>query len=532
MLGFGGFSQPAATSQASGDIAIPFLNSKFLEKLGFAGFGQPASTQPASGFGQSAAKPATGFGGFGQNTISGFGVSNQTNTTTAPTGFGAFGKPATTGFGGFGQSAAAPSSTGTDKIYNILIFLGFGGFGQPATTTAPSGFGGFGQPATTASSTGFGGFGQPATTTAASGFGGFGQPATTAASTGFGGFGQSATATGSTGFGGFGQPTTTSTSTGFGGFGQPGTGFGGFGQPVAKSTNTFGNFGQSNTGSNNLFGQPAASTSLFGQQQTNQQQQPVLYANQGTLQAWDSLMQIKQYWDVESSNCQFRHYFYNLVNPNDVNAYQKPPNEDEGLWQQAVRDNPDSTCMVPVLAKGFKDLKFRMEQQEHQKELFKSKLEEASAIIEQIRSKHLLETTINLEEYKRRHLEMAHRTLQLMTKIQVLRSKGYSIRAEEEALKIRLEHILQQLKKPNQFRGRVQELWAKVQQLKEAKKFNNNIGASGKIEYSVIDQDALKWIFQAISDTQSGLKHLTEVVNVDKEDLEMIANGYRNFYNY
>ncbi|KAJ3380573.1 hypothetical protein HDU92_005887 [Lobulomyces angularis] len=486
--GFGGFSQPAATSQASGDIAIPFLNSKFLEKLGFAGFGQPASTQPASGFagfGQSAAKPATGFGGFGQNTISGFGVSNQTNTTTAPTGFGAFGKPATTGFGGFGQSAAAPSSTGTDKIYNILIFLGFGGFGQPATTTAPSGFGGFGQ---------------PATTTAASGFGGFGQPATTAASTGFGGFGQSATATGSTGFGGFGQPTTTSTSTGFGGFGQPGTGFGGFGQPAAKSTNTFGNFGQSNTGSNNLFGQPAASTSLFGQQQTNQQQQPVLYANQ--------------------------------VNPNDVNAYQKPPNEDEGLWQQAVRDNPDSTCMVPVLAKGFKDLKFRMEQQEHQKELFKSKLEEASAIIEQIRSKHLLETTINLEEYKRRHLEMAHRTLQLMTKIQVLRSKGYSIRAEEEALKIRLEHILQQLKKPNQFRGRVQELWAKVQQLKEAKKFNNNIGASGKIEYSVIDQDALKWIFQAISDTQSGLKHLTEVVNVDKEDLEMIANGYRNFYNY
>lgn len=70
--------------------------------------------------------------------------------------------------------------------------------------------------------------------------------------------------------------------------------------------------------------------------------------------------EIVQAWNPRSPNCRFQvcdiwlselkaapdwvdrqHYFYNLVDPNQVNLYGRPPNAtDEALWQKAVRENP------------------------------------------------------------------------------------------------------------------------------------------------------------------------------------------------
>jgi nuclear pore complex protein Nup54 len=44
--------------------------------------------------------------------------------------------------------------------------------------------------------------------------------------------------------------------------------------------------------------------------------------------------------------------------------YGRPPNaKNEALWQKAVRENPDPTCLVPVLAIGFDDLRQRVDAQ-------------------------------------------------------------------------------------------------------------------------------------------------------------------------
>ncbi|EGO26796.1 hypothetical protein SERLADRAFT_385925, partial [Serpula lacrymans var. lacrymans S7.9] len=63
---------------------------------------------------------------------------------------------------------------------------------------------------------------------------------------------------------------------------------------------------------------------------------------------------IARAWDSNVPECRFQHYFYNLVDPNQVNLYGRPPNAtNETLWQKAVRENPDPTCLVPALAVGF-----------------------------------------------------------------------------------------------------------------------------------------------------------------------------------
>lgn len=62
-----------------------------------------------------------------------------------------------------------------------------------------------------------------------------------------------------------------------------------------------------------------------------------------------------------------------------------------------------------------------------------------------------------------------------MKSVQILRNKGYSLRAEEEALMTRLTSMERELAKPSVFRGRINEIHAQVQQLKDA----NRLGAYG-----------------------------------------------------
>ena len=55
-----------------------------------------------------------------------------------------------------------------------------------------------------------------------------------------------------------------------------------------------------------------------------------------------------------------------------------------------------------------------------------------------------------------------------MKEVQVLRNKGYSLRSEEEALITRLASMDRDLAKPSVFRGRINEIYAQVQQQKDA----------------------------------------------------------------
>jgi nuclear pore complex protein Nup54 len=174
----------------------------------------------------------------------------------------------------------------------------------------------------------------------------------------------------------FGGTSNTGTTSGFGtsmfntattSAAQPSFSFGN----NATST-TFGNNATSTTFGNNATSTPFGNNATFGAIATNvQPMQTNIDPNNPLVQ----LNQLYQHYSGKSPNCSFQHVFYNFVHPSDVPLYTKPPSMSDRLWQQALADNPDSTCMVPVLAVGFSDLKKRVDKQNQNNEDIKVKLQ-------------------------------------------------------------------------------------------------------------------------------------------------------------
>lgn len=478
------------------------------------GFGSTANTQSSAGtlFGAAASTPSTG-GLFG-STNSSAGTLFGTNTNNSSAAGTLFGGSAT-------ATSAAPASTG------------FGGFGtqqqnQPATsnlfgpTTPAPATGAFG---TAAPSTAFGGTSQPAAS-------GFGLSTTSApATSGFGGFGAPATSTANTG--GFGSTTTNATTTG--GFG----GFGGFGSTTATSKPAFGGFGApANTNNNSLFGNTNKPQVGFGAQQPQQQtgfgfgaqpqQQPQqMGAAPVQEKVWQDLALIRAHFDPTSPLCQFRHYFYNMVPSNEIHLYVRPQNQDEQLWNEAVRKNPDPANLVPVLATGFDDILKRMEIQSKQVELHQEKLKETADRLATVQRQYALGALVRLEEHKRRHTNLTQRLLRLLRYSQVLRYKGFPLSANEEQAMNELSQIATQPDNPEQLHKKMLVLWSQLQHIIAQRM----TGANGKAEIwrTVSDEDT-NMIAKVLEDEQKGIKHVASILKSDTKDLEDIEKKLREKY--
>ncbi|KAF7725730.1 hypothetical protein EC973_009448, partial [Apophysomyces ossiformis] len=476
----------------------------------------PASAAPSSAgtlFGTNTGAPNTSagtlFGTSSNNTSAGtlFGTNTTVNnTSSAGTLFGANTNPATSS-AGFGTNTTLGNTSNSSNAF------GFGG-SNPTSTPVGTNTANAGAPGNTGFSFGFGAnptaggtgsFGTSntlngtLTSTAAKGTGGFGFGTATAGSgTGAGfNFGASTTNTPGTGFG-FNPTNMSSTS-------NPafGSTTSGFGQQPQTGTTGFG------------FGKPAVPFDMLqGQQKPQQAAVP--------LHVWQELALVRERWNPASHLCQFKHYFYNKVAPNEVNLYVRPPNQDEQLWNEAMRKNPDPTCMVPVLAVGFEDILKRIDIQEKHGDLQKSKIQELEARLTTIQQKFTLGTLIKLEEHRRRHMILTQRLIRVLRYVQVLRYKGFQLDAEEEELMRLVSNVATQPDNPQQLHSKMLNLWSQIQTIR-----NERRGDSTADSWRVINDENATVIAKTLEEEQKGMSHVINVLKQDTEDLERIELGLR-----
>lgn len=169
---------------------------------------------------------------------------------------------------------------------------------------------------------------------------------------------------------------------------------------------------------------------------------------------------ILEKWSPESGSCQFQHYFYNHVQAEAVPYYAPAPGEDESEWEEALAKKPDEGA-IPVLCRGFSALGNRLRVQVQSVSSLQQRLHEINNSLAAMLQNHDLEISVRIVDAKRRHVALSQRCLQLATKVQLLRNRGYAMDSAEEELRQKLLELEKRAFDPL-LSGRQEEIWARM----------------------------------------------------------------------
>ncbi|XP_056011625.1 nuclear pore complex protein Nup54-like [Ostrea edulis] len=187
------------------------------------------------------------------------------------------------------------------------------------------------------------------------------------------------------------------------------------------------------------------------------------------------------------------------------------------LWEQAKLDNPDPDSLIPAPMIGFKALHQRLKHQEQQTQAHQQRLDLIAEDLESLQQRQV-NMLAKLEEYKRKHIQLSHRLLQVVVKQEISRKMGYSIQAEEEQLRVQLEKTQLELNHPTQFKGRLNELMSQIRMQ------NHLAGTRADISYQM-DPGLQQEIKQLLKQQQDGLKHLVDIIKDDSQDVQLMEQN-------
>lgn len=272
--------------------------------------------------------------------------------------------------------------------------------------------------------------------------------------------------------------------------------------------------------------------------------------NNGEPSVLEQIEKLQRAWDPSSPQCAFQFFFYNRVGQQEALLYEKPARIEQSRWDDAISGRPDDTH-VPALAIGFTDLQKRVSVQETAVAQYRKRMHEIDEKLAALSQRHDLHTTVKISQMKMRHRKLVHRTLALAARIQVLRSRGYVLRPDEEVLKKKLEQLHKEVDDPAVF-GRINEIWARLTVLRERAKtlpstgpgaeFNDLIadGAAGGLEGVAAagekvrailseldwnrDDDQLEKLAKVLKAQQIGIAYLAEILLRDTAQVEDIID--------
>ncbi|KAF9554978.1 hypothetical protein CPC08DRAFT_737499 [Agrocybe pediades] len=244
-----------------------------------------------------------------------------------------------------------------------------------------------------------------------------------------------------------------------------------------------------------------------------------------------------------------QHNFYNLVDPKQVNLYGRPPNAlNDAIWQKAVQENPDPSCLVPVIAIGFDDLRARIDAQSSQSSLQLQKIADLQSRLSALRTQHAISNASRLLRAAATQTQVVQRLMRFIQHLHLLipSMRSSALRPEEEALRGKLEELEEEMRR-GRVKGRLNELWAVIGAISasadrasgagggggasggdlSASMLDGGAGGGAPGEWAVVDEEGLAQIAQILAEQQAGLQHLTKILQKGQKDLGVIL-GKRN----
>lgn len=174
-------------------------------------------------------------------------------------------------------------------------------------------------------------------------------------------------------------------------------------------------------------------------------------------------------WSPDSNHCLIQHYFYNNVQADHVPYYGPAPGEDEAKWEEALSKKPDAGS-IPVLCRGFSALGNRLRVQVQSATSLQARVHEINNSLTAMLQNHDLNISVRTINARRKHVTLSQRCLQLATKVQILRNRGYAMDAPEEELRRKLVE-LERSAFDLQLNSRQEEIWARMVAIRERIQF-------------------------------------------------------------
>lgn len=123
---------------------------------------------------------------------------------------------------------------------------------------------------------------------------------------------------------------------------------------------------------------------------------------------------------------------------------------------------------------------------------FNQRLHEINNSLEAMLSKHDLVISVRALDAKRRHTVLKQRAMQLASKVQMLRNRGYALGGDEEDLKAKLQVLERGVLDPG-LGARGEEIWARLVGVRErAKILKDEVARRSDSTGSGIDEDTAR----------------------------------------
>ncbi|ORY31027.1 nucleoporin complex subunit 54-domain-containing protein [Naematelia encephala] len=252
-------------------------------------------------------------------------------------------------------------------------------------------------------------------------------------------------------------------------------------------------------------------------------------------------------WDPNHPDCRFKYYFYNVVEPGTAGQYARPAGAaDEAKWQRALRENPDPSSMIPVLATGWSDVQKRIQMQENVASVHQQIIKDITAALSKLTRDTSLASSIRVTTLQSELQSLLHRFIHVVA----LLSQHVSAptRTDDNETRAKLESVKAELdgrtKRPGnsigaggsgtprgkgvgggggggRMIGEVNELWASVEELRRWRRLRGDTGAVGWTG----DERALSDVAEVLGQQQIALQKLTELVRDDNFDADVIKQG-------
>lgn len=214
----------------------------------------------------------------------------------------------------------------------------------------------------------------------------------------------------------------------------------------------------------------------------------------------------------------FHYLFLNVID--NPAARIKPPEVDELEWREALRraggvDNPDKLWPVEIV--GFKGLLARKAAQDEAIKEYTARLDSLQTSVAEVATRHVAVLRVQLEDVKKRHLQLCHQLLRTLKYIDALEGRFARAVGFQSSTSRQTFHVLNaQLKQAEESLapGLGHGLVGRIDALMSASKLQAGLG--GKVSVTeleaLVDEVSLNAAFKILGECADALARLQSVL--------------------